>query len=162
MLSTYHASVEDIVARHGGRIIKTPGDAVLATFWKETRGRSHAVCALKCGEEILDDLPRAARAWEGMGARLEIGIGINAGKVAAGLVGKHHLEPTVVGDPVNVAQRLESITESLQCPLIFSESIRERLPGDVETVCLDQVTVRGREAPLRIYSLARFVPAEGS
>lgn len=160
MLSTYHASVEDIVARHGGRIVKTPGDAILATFWKETGGRSHAMCALQCGEEILDDLPRAARAWEGMGARLEIGIGINAGKVAAGLVGKHHLEPTVVGDPVNVAQRLESATKSLQCPLIFSESVRERLPGHVEAVFLDQVTVSGREAPLRIYSLARFIPTE--
>jgi adenylate cyclase len=160
MLSTYHASVEDIVARHGGRIVKTPGDAVLAAFWKETRGRSHAMCALKCGEEILDDLPRAARAWEGMGARLEIGIGINAGQVAAGLIGKHHLEPTIIGDPVNVAQRLESATKSLQCPLIFSESVRERLPGDVEAVFLDQVTVSGREAPLRIYSLARFVAAE--
>ncbi len=161
MVSEYHASVEDIVARHGGRIVKTPGDAVLATFWKETGGRSHALCALECGEDMLDDLPRAARAWERMGARLEIGIGINAGQVAAALVGKHHLEPTVVGDPVNVAQRLESATKSLRCPLIFSESVRERLPGDVETVFLGEVTVSGREAPLRIYSLARFAPAEG-
>jgi adenylate cyclase len=161
MLNTYHASVEDVIAKYGGTIVKTPGDAILAVFWKEIAGSNHATCALKCGEEILDDLPRAARAWVDMGVKLEIGIGINAGQVAAGLVGNHHLEPTVVGDPVNVAQRLESITKSLACPLIFSESIRERLHEGFEAVSLDQVTVSGRETPLRIYSLARFVSVEG-
>ena len=161
MLNTYHASVEDVVKKHGGTIVKTPGDAILAVFWKDMEGTNHATCALKCGEEILDDLPRAARAWADMGLQLEIGIGINAGQVAAGLVGKHHLEPTVVGDPVNVAQRLESITKGLACPLIFSESIRERVHGDFEAVCLDEVTVSGRETPLKIYSLARFVSVEG-
>ena len=162
MLNAYHASVEDVIARHGGRIVKTPGDAILAVFWKEIGGANHATCALRCGEEMLDDLPRAARAWVDMGVELEIGIGINAGQVAAGLVGKHHLEPTVVGDPVNVAQRLESITKSLGCPLIFSESVRERLGEDSESVYLDQVKVSGRETPLKIYSLARFVPVEDS
>ena len=161
MLNTYHASVEDFIAKHGGTIVKTPGDAILAVFWKETEGSNHATCALKCGEEILDDLPRAARAWVDMGVELDIGIGINAGQVAAALVGKHHLEPTVIGDPVNVAQRLESITKSLACPLIFSESIRERLHDDSEAVYLDKVKVSGRETPLRIYSLARFVSDEG-
>jgi len=161
MLNTYHASVEDLIRKHGGAIVKTPGDAVLAVFWKEIGGDNHATCALKCAGEILDDLPRAAGAWADLGVTLEIGIGINAGQVAAGLVGKHHLEPTVVGDAVNVAQRLESITKSLGCPLIFSESIHERLPAGFDAAYLDQVTVSGRETPLKVYSLARFVSVEG-
>jgi adenylate cyclase len=160
MLNTYHASVEDVVKKHGGTIVKTPGDAILAVFWKEIDGESHATCALKCGEEILDDLPRAAQAWADLEVELEIGIGINAGQVAAGLVGKHHLEPTVVGDAVNVAQRLESITKTLGCPLIFSESVHERVGSSFEAVYLDQVTVSGRETPLKVYTLARFVPVE--
>ena len=162
MLTKFRSSVEDIVAKHGGAIVKTPGDAVLAVFWKETEGGSHALCALKCGEEILGDLPRMAESWEEKGANLEIGIGINAGEVAAGLIGKQHLEPTVVGDSVNVAQRLESITKSLKCPLIFSESVRERAGAGIEAVCLGQVTVDGRETPIRIYSSARFAPVEGN
>lgn len=162
MLSTYHASVEDFIKKHGGTIVKTPGDAILAVFWKDIEGRDHAICALNCAEEILDDLPRAARAWTDKGVQLEIGIGINVGQVAAGLVGKHHLEPTVVGDPVNVAQRLESLTKNLGCPLIFSESIRERIGEDSEAVYLEQVKVSGREAPLKIYSLARFVSVADS
>lgn len=161
MLNTYHASVEDIIAKHGGTIVKTPGDAVLAVFWKEIGGENHATCALKCGEEILDDLPRAAQAWGDVGVTLEIGIGLNAGQVAAGLVGKHHLEPTVVGDAVNVAQRLESITKRLRCPLLFSETIYERVGGGFQAVCVGEVRVSGRETPLNVYSLSRFVPVEG-
>jgi CHASE2 domain-containing sensor protein len=57
MLNTYHSAVEDIIAKHGGVIVKTPGDAILAVFWQKTRGASHATCALRAGREILADLP---------------------------------------------------------------------------------------------------------
>jgi class 3 adenylate cyclase len=54
---------------------------------------------------------------------------------------------------VNVAQRLEGLTKTLGHPLILSEGVRELLPEGTETVFLDEVTVRGREQPLRIYAL---------
>ncbi|UCH35696.1 MAG: adenylate/guanylate cyclase domain-containing protein [Armatimonadota bacterium] len=151
MLHSYHSAVEDIIAEHGGTIVKTPGDAVLAVFWQERKGVSHAACALRAGREILADLPVHAREWEAAGVRLEIGVGINAGPVAIGLVGKRHLEPTVIGDPVNVAQRLEDLTKSLGYPLIFSESVHERLGEDVEATCLDEVILKGRKTPIRVY-----------
>ena len=117
------------------------------------RGVNHAACALQAGQEILADLPAFARAWEAAGVELEIGIGINAGPVAIGLVGKHHLEPTVIGDPVNVAQRLDDLTKTLGYPLIFSESVHVRLHEDVEAVSLDEVTLRGRQMPIRVYGV---------
>jgi adenylate cyclase len=133
--------------------VKTPGDAILAVFWQERRGVSHSACALRSAREILANLPKLARAWEAVGVKFDIGIGINAGPVAIGLVGKRHLEPTVIGDNVNIAQRLEDLTKTLGCPLIFSESVRERLGEDVEAACLDEVSVKGRKAPIRIYGM---------
>jgi adenylate cyclase len=133
--------------------VKTPGDAILAVFWQDVRGRNHATCALRSGEEILRDLPTMRRTWEAAGVTLDIGIGIDAGQVAMGLVGKLHLEPTVIGDAVNVAQRLEGLTKDLKRPLIFSESVRERLQEEVDAVSLGQVTVRGRATPLSVYGL---------
>jgi class 3 adenylate cyclase len=153
MLSEYQSTVEDIITRHGGTIVKTPGDAILAVFWKDVGGLNHATCAVRSGVEILSDLPRVGQAWQAVGVDLKIGIGIDAGQVAMGLVGKRHLEPTVIGDPVNVSQRLESLTKTLGCPLIFSENVRAGLPEDVEAPCLDEVTVRGREMPLRVYGI---------
>jgi adenylate cyclase len=153
MLNAYHSTVEDIIARYGGTIVKTPGDAVLAVFWRDVKSLNHATCALRCAEEILRDLPTMAREWEAMGVNLDVGVGLDAGEVAMGLVGKHHLEPTVIGDPVNVAQRLETLTKTLKCPLIFSESVRERLSEEIQAECLDEVTVKGRTKPLRVYGV---------
>ena len=94
-----------------------------------------------------------AQAWGTVGVKPEIGIGINVGQIAMGLVGTHHLEPTVIGDAVNVAQRLEGLTKTRHCPLLFSESVCDHLPADVEVVCLEEVTLRGRKAPLKVYRL---------
>ena len=153
MLSAFQGAFEDIITRHGGTIIKTPGDAILAVFWEEMDGRSHAACALTSGQEILRELPLLGRSWEAAGAKLAIGIGIDAGQVAMGLVGKRHLEPTVIGDAVNVAQRLETQTKTLECPLVFSENVRIRLRESVEAVCFDAVSVRGRETPLQVFGV---------
>ena len=153
ILNTYQGAVEDIVTKYGGTIVKTPGDAVLVVFWKEARGMNHATCALQCGKEILLNVPEMAPVWEAFGVKLDVGVGINTGQVAMGLVGKRHLEPTVIGDPVNVAQRLESLTKILKRPLIFSESVREHLSEDTEILYLDEVTVSGRKTPLKIYGI---------
>jgi len=153
ILSRYQSAVEDIIHRYGGTIVKTPGDAILAVFWKEAGSLHPATAAVRAGQEMLQGLPMLARAWEKLGVNLEIGIGINAGEVAMGLVGTRHLEPTVIGDPVNVAQRLEGLTKTLGCPLIFSESVRERLSPEIAVAELDEVTVRGREAPLKVYTV---------
>jgi class 3 adenylate cyclase/CHASE2 domain-containing sensor protein len=160
ILNRYQAAVEDIIARYGGTIVKTPGDAILAVFWKSVRSLDPATCAVRSGQEMLQGLPMLARAWEALGVSLEIGIGINAGEVAMGLVGTRHLEPTVIGDPVNVAQRLESLTKTLGCPLIFSESVQARLSAEVEVAPLGEVTVRGREAPVKVYTVRGLEGAE--
>jgi adenylate cyclase len=154
MLNTFQSALEDIITNHGGTIVKTPGDAILAVFWKDVRGLNHAACALRSGREILHELPALGRPWEARGVKLAIGIGIDAGEVAMGLVGKRHLEPTVIGDSVNVAQRLEVLTKTLNCPLIFSENVRQRLDEEVEAICFDNVTVKGRETPLRVYGVS--------
>ncbi len=153
LLHVYHSATEDIITEHGGTIVKTPGDAILAVFWRELRGVSHATCALRAGMEIIDKLPSLSQMWEDAGIDFDTGVGINAGSVAMGLVGKQHLEPTVIGDVVNVTQRLETMTKDLGYPLIFSESVRTRLDEDVPAVCLDEVAVKGRKEPIKVYGV---------
>jgi class 3 adenylate cyclase len=153
MLYVFHSAVEDTIAGWGGTIVKTPGDAVLAVFWRNARGANHATCALRAGLQMLAEMPGLVGAWEERGVKLEVGVGVNSGRVAMGLVGKHHLEPTVIGDPVNVAQRLESMTKDVPYRLVFSESVRVQLGEPVEAVSLDEVTVKGRQEPIRCYGV---------
>jgi len=153
LLSGYRAAVEDIIRSHGGAIVITPGDAVLAVFWQDHRGANHPTSAVRAGREVLARVPELARPWQTAGAKLQVGVGINSGPIAMGFVGKENLEATVIGDAVNVSQRLESLTKELGYSLILSESVRARLKDEVETVFVDEVTVKGRQAAIKVYGL---------
>jgi class 3 adenylate cyclase len=153
LLHSYHSAVEDIITDHGGTIVKTPGDAVLALFWQERKGSNHATCAFGAAQEMVADLRAHAETWKEHGVELDVGIGLNAGDVAIGLVGKHHLEPTVIGDVVNVAQRLESLTKEVGYQVVLGESVRSRLPEGIEAVFLDEMQVRGRNVAIRVYGV---------
>jgi adenylate cyclase len=153
LLSAYRAAVEDVIRHHGGAIVITPGDAVLAVFWRDHRGANHPTSAVRAGREVLARVPELALPWQEAGVELQVGVGINAGPIAMGFVGKENLEATVIGDAVNVSQRLESLTKELGYSLILSESVRSQLPDDIETVFVDEVKVKGRELPIRVYGV---------
>jgi class 3 adenylate cyclase/CHASE2 domain-containing sensor protein len=154
LLSAYRVAVEDVIRKHGGAIVITPGDAVLAVFWQDHVGVNHPTSAVRAGREVLARVPELARPWQAAGAELQVGVGINAGPIAMGFVGKENLEATVIGDAVNVSQRLESLTKELGYPLILSESVRTQLTDETQAVFLDEVHVKGRELPIRVYGIA--------
>lgn len=155
LLNVFHSAVEELIAGQGGAIVKVPGDAILAAFWRSRRGASHATCALRAALQILDSLPALARAWEDAGLQLQIGIGLNSGPVAMALVGKQHLEPTVIGDAVNVAARLEGLTKEVGYPLVVGEQSHRLLQDPAGGVYLGEFPVKGRQEPVRCYGLRR-------
>jgi adenylate cyclase len=84
-----------------------------------------------------------------------MGVGISSGPMMSGNVGSaRRLEYTAAGDAVNTASRMESFTKELGNAALFTEATLELLtapPGDV--VYVDEVTLRGRTAPTRIWGL---------
>ena len=153
LLRAYREAVEGIVTRHGGAVAITPGDAVLAVFWRPWKGTGHPTCALRAAQELLSSIPELAETWRQAGAVLEIGVGVTSGPVAMGFLGRAKLEASVVGDTVNLAQRLESLTKELGHPLIYSDSVQARLEDDVQAVDLGEVPVRGRQTPTWVYGI---------
>ena len=153
LLGPFRAALERVVREYGGAIVITPGDAVLAVFWQDHKGANHPTAATKAGLDILSRLPELAGPWEERGVSLQVGVGVNAGPVAMGFVGEQNLEVTVIGDAVNVSQRLESLTKELGYPLILSESVQSRLKDDVGAIYLDEVTVKGRKLPIKVYGV---------
>jgi len=154
LLAPYRLAVEGIIKRHGGDIGITPGDAILAVFWREYRKADHATCAMRAAREMLAAFPTLAKPWEVAGVALEVGVGVNSGPVAIGHLGEQRMEATVIGDAVNVAQRLETLTKDLGYPLIFSESVAVRLREDVGAIDLGEFTVKGRQEPIKAHGLA--------
>ena len=110
---------------HEGTVDKFIGDAIMAVFGTPLERADDAQRAIACAIGIID----AAKAWSQERLRsglppVEIGIGLHYGAVFAGALGDEQLlEYTVIGDTVNVAERLERLSREVGSPLVVSASL---------------------------------------
>ena len=121
-LSDYQSQLIPIFERHNGSVDKFMGDGILAHFGVTDQERDYAANALRAAENILKviDAWNQKRITRGV-TPLNIGIGIAVGSVMFGTVGdEHRLEFTVVGNPVNIATKLEKATKKYQSSLLCS------------------------------------------
>jgi adenylate cyclase len=141
--------VVPIVTRHGGNANKFIGDGLLAVFGAPVRLRDHADRAVAAAAEM------AAAVEEHFGERLRIGVGVSSGPVLAGTVGGGgKLDFTVIGDPVNVAARVEEVTRATGDTVLITEATRALLSGDrLSLQARGAIPLKGRNDPVRIYAL---------
>jgi adenylate cyclase len=92
--------------------------------------------------------------WEQEGLTpFGLGIGLSTGPVAAALLGsEERLEYTVVGDTVNLAQRLQDMARPAG-RIVLSEATHDALRAPVEAEALEPVAVKGRQAPVSVYRI---------
>jgi class 3 adenylate cyclase/ActR/RegA family two-component response regulator len=145
------SAMAEIVVQHGGTIDKFQGDAVMAVFGAPDPLPDHAERALRCA--ISMQRRQAELNGEGWGSEmaegLHIGVGVNTGQVVAGAVGGGgRLEYTVIGDAVNIAQRLQSEAEGGE--IVASASTVAAAPG-IEAEPVGARMVKGREEPVEVY-----------
>ncbi len=156
-LNEYLGLMVDIVFRHGGTLDKFIGDAVLAVWGTVTSGgaQSDATRAVQTACDMIAAVENLGRSWAAQGVPgLALGIGINHGAAIFGNIGSEQkMEPTVIGDTVNLASRLESLTKRYGVRLIVSESVAQAGSGAFSFRTLDTVRVVGRETPVTIYTL---------
>ncbi len=87
---------------------------------------------------------------------IRFGIGIDAGVTIAGNIGyERHAQFTVIGDPVNVAARLEELTKPFGCEVMMSEEVYQRAGFGPDELPAHAVDARGRDATVKVRSAAR-------
>jgi adenylate cyclase len=155
LLNTYRAEMADVVFRHDGVLAQYAGDAVEA-FWNAPMDQpDHAQRACQTALDLVATLDRlrpvfAARGW----AHLDLGVGINTGSMVVGNMGsKDRLIYTAVGDPVNVAARLEGLSKAYGVHVVVGEATRSAASQAFVYRFLDLVAVKGRAEPLRCYEV---------
>lgn len=136
-----------IVQEHGGTVDKFMGDGMLAVFGAPQPLEKHAACGIAAAVAI----ERAAR---DMG--VAIGIGVHSGHVITGCLGNGaRLELTVIGDTVNVASRLESMTKTRGVTALISDAAVARAGSAAPALKrLGSASVRGHAREVLVYTLA--------
>jgi adenylate cyclase len=104
-----------VIHDHGGHVDKFIGDGLLAVFGAPQRLPNHAAAAVAAAQEIARVVDAEFR------GALSVGIGVNTGTVVAGNVGgAGRFEFSVIGDPVNVAARIEATTRQTGDTILIS------------------------------------------
>lgn len=157
-LNEYFTAMTDIVFHHGGTLDKYLGDGLLAYFGAPLELPDHAGQALKAAAEMLDAVNILNGEWQARGeTTMDIGLGIHSGMVVVGNIGSpRRMEYTIVGEPVNLASRLEGLNKEMHTNVIFSEDIYSRVenfPIGWTVKDLGEKPVRGLTNAVKIYTL---------
>ncbi len=158
LISEWFRESSDLIEKHGGVIDKFIGDAVMA-YWvaasrsepaKEVNAALDAAAALIARAAAFSD--RISSQFPGNTFR--IGVGLNMGDAMLGNVGTGENQSfTIVGDSVNVAFRLESLTKEKGAPVVASRSVTDYASKTYHFRDMGQIEVKGRKEPVSVWAL---------
>ncbi len=155
LLNEYLTVMTDIILKFNGTLDKYMGDAIMAIYGAPLKQPDHPIMACRSALEMMAGLKKLNKKWIEEGKKpLDVGIGINTGLMVVGNMGSElRFDYTVMGDSVNLASRLEGANKTYKTNILISETTYEQVK--VEFVCmeLDNVRVKGKTQPVRIYQL---------
>jgi class 3 adenylate cyclase/CheY-like chemotaxis protein len=153
-VNTHRAEMNHAVLEAGGTVMQFIGDAVMAVFGAPVAQDDHADRAVGAAVAMIQRQAAVNEQWaaEGLPA-FGLGIGISTGPVAAALLGSaERLEYTVIGDTVNLAQRLQDRARPAG-RIVMSDRTHAALREPVEAQRLEPTVVKGREALVTSYMM---------
>jgi adenylate cyclase len=151
LLNVYMSKMVAIIVKYNGHVNKFIGDGILAVFSDSDPGAEpgdHALRTVKAATEMVSEVVGEFRT----------GSGMHSGEVVIGNVGSSDkLEFTVLGNTVNLASRLESLNKDQKTRLLMSEETREMLGGQIDTVYLGAVPVKGKTEKMKLFTVTSLL-----
>ena len=157
VINRFLTPMTEIIMRNGGTIDKYMGDCIMA-FWNAPIDTpNHKELAITSALEMMDKLDYLNN-MNGFGDqnKINIGIGINTGKCIVGNMGsKQRFDYSVIGDPVNLASRLEGVSKNYDATLVVGEDTYRDISTLYNFKLLDEVQVKGKSNKVSIYTIER-------
>lgn len=152
-INRYMKYMVDIVFKYQGSVDKFIGDCIMAVWGAPVAIPEEAVAAVTAAVEMQNALFLLNGELEAEGSKpIHMGIGLNSGKFVAGNMGtERRMEYTVIGDDVNLAQRVES--KAGRGMVLVTESTYDRCKHKVIACKLQPVNLKGKAKPVITYSI---------
>jgi adenylate cyclase len=160
LLDEYFTVMTQIILAHKGTVDKYIGDAIMCFWGAPMPQRDHAIRACRSALEMIKAMCGLNDRWRAQGhPSLKLRIGIHSGRVVAGNVGsRERFNYTVMGDTVNLANRLEQVNKFFGSQILLSEATHRLAKGDFLVRELDRIRVKGRRQPVTLYELLGYRP----
>ena len=163
-LNEYFTQMVNCVVKTNGVVDKFIGDAVMAHWGTAYSAGSPAkdayngvMAALMMRKALYEMNKKRSRADAG-NPPISIGCGINTGIVTAGQLGSNmRMEYTVIGDPVNLASRIEALNKPLGTDILISEDTWNFVKRFFITEEMPSVMVKGKQKPVRVFAVVNHV-----
>ncbi|MBQ2592021.1 MAG: adenylate/guanylate cyclase domain-containing protein, partial [Candidatus Riflebacteria bacterium] len=147
-LKKYTAVMAGLIMDEGGEVDKIIGEKMLAVFRVNNNETEIAMAAYRVAKKMLE-LEKTNQ------LSFSISIGLNYGKVINGFLGVGNKRDfTVIGDPVNVTARIESLAESLDSNrCLISETFYKLVDNSITAKVYGEVELKGKSQPMKVYNL---------
>jgi adenylate cyclase len=155
-LNEYLTQMTAVVFQNGGTLDKFIGDAIMAV-WGNVRSfgqTEDAKRAVRTAMGMRGALQKLNEGWRGEGRMpLGMGVGINHGEVIVGNIGSHErMDPTVIGDAVNLASRLEGLTRIYGVDVLVGATAAELVRDEFHLRSVARAQVKGKSEPVDIFT----------
>ena len=157
VINKFLTPMTNIIMKNGGTIDKYMGDCIMAFWNAPIDTANHKELAIKTALEMIDKL-KELNNNNGFGDnnKINIGIGINTGKCIVGNMGsEQRFDYSVIGDPVNLASRLEGVSKNYDATLVIGEDTYRDISKLYNFKKLDDVQVKGKSNKVSIYTVER-------
>jgi len=156
MITTFFFDISEPIIEHGGKIHRYVGDQVVVT-WPIRAGAAN-MRSIRCCFAIIDYVRDKAGEYEAQfGAVPAFRIGLHGGPVVISQIGDQKQEISYFGDTVNTAARIEQQCKALQCSLLVSGELLDRITLEpaYKAVTKGAVQLRGREHETELFTITR-------
>lgn len=155
LLNDYFPRIINVIFSHQGMVDKFIGDSILAVFGVPSPREDDSLRAVRAALEMRRQLEAINRERRQKKLRtIEMGIGITSGIVISGNIGsERRMDFTVIGDPVNLAARLEGLTKEVERKILVSEQVQQVIAKEIPCESLGEFSVKGKREKVPVFAV---------
>jgi class 3 adenylate cyclase len=154
-INEYFTEMSTAIENHSGLVLQFIGDEIEAVFGAPLSIENHPEQAIAAALEMRKRLTDLNATWEAQGDDpFRHGIGIHTGEVLAGNIGSPDRHSyLMVGDAVNLASRIQTLTKEYHCDILLSGETGKQITNGLDLEHMGKVRVRGREEEIDVYKV---------